>query len=283
MPAFDTPEPISLEIDLAVGDVRLMAAERDTTTIEVRPTDPGRDQDVRAAEQTRVERTATGLLVRAPRPRTLGLFGKPGSVDVIIELPAGSQVQGEASMAAFRATGPLGECRIKTAGAIQLDQAGLAHLRTGIGGIEVTRVSGAAEVSTGSGRIRLGEVDGPAVVKNSNGDSWIGAVTGDLHVRSSNGPVSVGRAAAGVDVRTANGDIRIGEVASGIAALRTPAGEIEVGIAAGTAARLDLYTQFGRVHNELTEADGPGSGDQVVELQARTSTGDIVIRRAQPQ
>jgi Putative adhesin len=283
MPAFDTPEPISLEIDLVVGDVRITAGARDDTTVEVRPTDPGHDQDVRAAEQTRVERTAAGILVRAPRPRTLGLFGKPGSVDVIIGLPAGSQVRGEASVAAFRTTGPLGECRIKTVGAIQLDQVGPAHLRTGAGGIEVTRARGPAEVSTGTGRIALGEVDGPAVVSSSNGEIRIGAVTGDLRVRSANGTISVGQAAAGVDARTANGEIRIGEVISGLAVLRTSSGEIEVGVSAGTAARLDLYTQHGRVLNELTEADGPGAGDQVAELQARTSYGDIVIRRSQQQ
>jgi DUF4097 and DUF4098 domain-containing protein YvlB len=283
MPAFDTPEPITIEIDLVVGDVRITAGERADTTVAVRPTDAGLDQDVRAAEQTRVERTAAGLLVRAPRPRALSLFGKPGSVDVTIGLPAGSRVRGEVAAGAFRTSGPLGECRIKTsAGAIQLDQAGPVDLRTSAGGIEVTRVTGPAEVSAGSGRVRLGEVDGPAVISTTNGESWIGAVTGDLHVRASNGPVFVGRAGGGVDARTSNGDIRIGELTRGTAVLRTGFGEIEAGIGAGTAARLDLYTQFGSVHNELTEAGGPGPADQVLELQARTSYGDIVLRRPAP-
>ena len=131
--------------------------------------------------------------------------------------------------------------------------------------------------------MRLGEIDGPAVVKTSNGEGWIGAVTGDLQSGQSTARSPSAARPPGVDARTANGDIRIGEVSSGLVVLRTPPGEIEVGISAGTAAQLDLYTQYGRVHNELTAADGPGSGDRVVELQARTSYGDIVIRRAQPQ
>ena len=57
-------------------------------------------------------------------------------------------------------------------------------------------------------------------------------------------------------------------------------GEIEVGIQAGTAARLDVHTQFGRIHNQLDSSDGPGSSDQTVEVSARTSYGDIVIRRS---
>jgi DUF4097 and DUF4098 domain-containing protein YvlB len=281
MPAFDTPEAITVEIDLVVGDVRITAGERDTTVIEVAPSDPAESLDVRAADQTRVERTAAGLLIRAPRPRNLGLFGRAGSVDVTVELPAGSSVRGDASVAAFRATGRLGECRIKTStGSIQLGQAGPADLRTGAGAIEADRIDGPAEVSTGSGRVRLGEVHGPAVVRNSNGESWIGAVTGDLKVSGANGPVSVGHAAAGVDASTGNGDIRIGEVTRGTAALKTGFGEIEIGLSAGTAARLDLYTHFGRVHNQLSQADGPQDSDQVVEVRARTSHGDIVLRRS---
>jgi len=38
--------------------------------------------------------------------------------------------------------------------------------------------------------------------------------------------------------------------------------------------------QFGRVHNYLDTADSPEAPEEVVEVHARTSHGDIVIRRA---
>jgi hypothetical protein len=57
-------------------------------------------------------------------------------------------------------------------------------------------------------------------------------------------------------------------------------GQIEVGIHEGTAARLDVSTQFGRVRNDLDIADRPASTDETVDIQARTSYGDVVIRRA---
>jgi DUF4097 and DUF4098 domain-containing protein YvlB len=281
MPAFDTPEPITVEIDLVIGDVRITASDRRDTVVDIRPSDGSQELDVRAAEQTRVERTATGLLVKAPRQRSLGLFGRAGSVDVTIGLPDGSNVRGDTAMAAFRGAGQLGECRVRTStGPIQLDRAGPVDLHTSIGAIEVDHVAGRAEVSTGSGRVRLGEVDGPAVIKNSNGDSWIGAVAGDLRVNAANGQVSVGRAGADVDASTANGDVRVAEVTHGSASLKTGLGEIEVGIHEGTAARLDVYTQFGRVHNQLQATDSPEPSDEVVEVRARTSYGDIVIRRS---
>ena len=98
------------------------------------------------------------------------------------------------------------------------------------------------------------------MVKNSNGDTWIGEVTGDLRVNAANGDIAVDRAGAGVAAKTANGDVRLGEVARGSASLKTGFGEIEVGIRDGTAAWLDVNTQFGQVHNELDASDGPGPG-----------------------
>src|SRR5579859_7125673 len=102
LPAFATPDPIAVSIELSVGDVRVVASDRADTVVQISPSDPSRDADVRDAGLTRVERTPVGLLIRAPRPRGLGLLGKPGSVDVTIELPAGSSLHGDSSVAAFR-------------------------------------------------------------------------------------------------------------------------------------------------------------------------------------
>ena len=281
MPTFETPGPISAVIDLVVGDARITASDRDDTVVEIRPSDASHEQDVRVAEQTRVEYSAGRLLITAPRQRALSLFGRPGSINVTIDLPSGSDVYGDASVVAFRCTGRLGECRVKTsAGDVQLEQTGPLEVNTGAGAIAVDRAVGPAEISTGSGRVRLGQIDGTAVIKNSNGDSWIGEVTGDLRVNAANGDISVGHADAGVTASTANGDVRVGELMRGEASLKTGFGEIEVGIHAGTAARLDVHTGFGQIRNQMDASDGPGPSDQTVEVRARTSYGDIVIRRA---
>ncbi|HYB88140.1 MAG TPA: DUF4097 family beta strand repeat-containing protein [Streptosporangiaceae bacterium] len=281
MPTFDTPEPISAVVELVVGDARITASDRDDTVVEIQPTDSSDEADVRAAQQTRVEYTAGRLLVRAPRQRGLGLFGKPGSVDVTIDLPTGSHLHGDAAVAAFHCAGRLGECRIKTAtGDVQLEYTGPLEVNTGAGAIAADRVAGPAEITTGSGRVRLREIDGTAVIKNSNGDSWIGEAAGDLRVNAANGSISVDHANADVNASTANGDVRIGGVTRGSASLKTSMGEIEVGIHPGTAARLDVHTQFGRIQNHLDAANGPGPSDQTVDVSARTSYGDIVIRRS---
>jgi len=55
MPTFETPGPISATIDIAVGDVRISAADRAATVVEVRPSDSSNGEDVKAAHRTRVD------------------------------------------------------------------------------------------------------------------------------------------------------------------------------------------------------------------------------------
>ena len=127
--------------------------------------------------------------------------------------------------------------------------------------------------------VRIGEIDGSAVVKNSNGDTWIGVVAGDLRRQRANGNIAVDARRPASSPSTANGDVRLGEVARARSWLETTIGDLEVGIREGTAAWLDLHTPVRSVHNALDAADAPEASDETVEVRARTSFGDIVIRR----
>ena len=279
MPTFATPEPISVTLDLAVGDVRFTAGDRVDTVVEVRPTDRSRDLDVEAAAATRVNYSTGALVIKGPKPR--GLRHKVGSIDVTIELPARSSVHASAAMADFHGQGRLGECRFKTAaGHIRLDQTGSLHLSTAAGHITVDDVSGNVEISTGSGEVRIREIDGTAVIKNSNGDSWVGDISGDVRVNSANGSIAVDKALGAVDAKTANGNVRLGEVVRGSVGLETAMGELEVGIREGTAAFLDVRTTFGAVRSSLAASDGPEKSEESVDVRARTAFGDILIHRA---
>jgi DUF4097 and DUF4098 domain-containing protein YvlB len=152
-------------------------------------------------------------------------------------------------------------------------------VNTSAGNVTVDRIVGRGEI-TGSGQVRIREIDGPAAIKNLNGAIWVGEVTGDFRCNTANGDISVDRALGAVIAKTANGAVRIGEVTRGAIEISTAYGELEVGIREGTAAMLDAHSHFGSVRNSLTATDGPQPSDQTVEVRARTSYGDIVIRRS---
>jgi Toastrack DUF4097 len=284
MKTFETPEPISVTLELGVGDLRVVASERTDTAVDVRPSDPSNRSDVLAAEQTRVEYANGRLLVRAPKGwRKWSPLGPRGhdSIDVLIEIPNGSSVSGQMAVGAMGSTGRIGRCAFRTGvGSIRVDEAGSVELKTGAGDIVVDRVDGAADVTTGSGAVALASVDGRAVVKNGNGETWLGEVTGEARVNAANGGISIDRARANAVAKTANGGVRLGRVERGAVVAQTAFGSVEVGVADHVAAWLDLDTKFGTVLNDLGEAERPEPSEETVEVHAQTSMGDIVIRRS---
>lgn len=284
MPTFDTPDPISVDVELGVGDIRIEAGDRTETVVDVRPSDPAKKADVTAAEQTRVEYASGHLLVKAPSVsgwRQWMPHRGSESIDVVIALPEGSSVRVEAGVAALHGRGRIGECRCKVGvGDVQLHESGPVDIKTGAGDISLERVVGRAQIVTGSGGVRVGSVGGTAAVKNSNGETWIDEVTGDARVSAANGSISIDRAHEGIVAKTAMGDVRIGDVARGTAVAQSAMGDIEVGIREGVAAWLELDTKFGQVHNDLDASESPGASEDTVEVHASTSFGDVLVRRS---
>ncbi|MEU2156576.1 DUF4097 family beta strand repeat-containing protein [Streptomyces sp. NPDC019396] len=279
MPSFDTPEPISATAHVEAGSIQFTAGDRIDTLVEVRPRDPKRDQDVRAAEQTEVTYASGVLTVRTPKQRYL--FGRTGTVDVAVELPTGSRVDMTGAWAQVLGEGRLGEVRVKTsAGDVRLDATGPLHLTASHGSITVDRVEGMAEITTSSGSLRVGTVDGPAVLKNSHGTTTVGIATGDLRVSGANGDIDITRAEGSVTATTAHGTLRVAEVARGTVQLETSYGAIEVGVREGTAAWLDVSSGAGQVRNTLEASGTPEEAEDTVRVRARTRFGNIDVRRA---
>ncbi|CAL9521438.1 DUF4097 family beta strand repeat-containing protein [Streptomyces sp. enrichment culture] len=278
MPSFDTPRPIAVTAHVGAGSVRFTASDRPDTVVEVRPGDPKRDKDVRAAEQTEVS-YASGVLTISTKERRF--IGPTGTVDVTVELPAGSRVDTVGSWTQVLGEGRLGEVRVKTPGGdVRLDTTGPLRLDASHGSVTVDRVEGSAEITTSSGSVRVGVIEGPAVLKNSHGSTTVGAALGDLRVKNANGDINVARAEASLTATTAHGTLRVDEVARGEIRLETSYGAIEVGVRAGTAAWLDVQSSGGLVRNTLTASGSPAQTEETVKVHARTRYGNIDVRRA---
>jgi hypothetical protein len=280
MTTFQTSGPVAAGIDLAVGDVRVAAEDRADTTVQVRPSDPRNTDDREAAEGTRVTFEDGRLEVRVPRLRGWRTLRGGGSVDVEVALPAGSDVRATGASADFACVGRLGECRIKTGlGQVRVDESGALDVRSGVGDVTVGRATARAQVTAGSGEVRLGALDAGGAVKNANGATWVGAAGGELRINAANGDVAVDRSEADLTAKSANGSVRLREAVRGSVVLETRIGDVEVGIREGTVAWLDANATAGKVRNTLQPGAAPEPGSETVQVRARTSVGEIVIRR----
>src|SRR5580693_5241964 len=141
--SFNTPSPIAVTLDLYVADVRFAVSDRTDTSVDVRPSNPDKVADIKAAENTRVEyddATKTlSIVSRKPRNRFVNFSSKcPESIDVVIQLPTDSDVRGEAGLGDFQSDGTLGVVVLKTdVGAVRLAETGPLSFRGGVGEITV--------------------------------------------------------------------------------------------------------------------------------------------------
>lgn len=218
MQEFDTPAAITAVLDIPAGRVRLIAADRADTVVEVLPADPSKDRDVKAAERTTVA-YGDGVLRIGAAPAKNRVLGSSGSVEVTVQLPAGSRVEARTAAAEFRGVGRLGEVAFEGAqGSVKLDESADARLTLLAGDISVGRLGGSAEISTRQGDLRIAEaVRGSVVLRTEAGDISVGAArgvsacldAGTSHGRIHNALHSTEGAADRLEIRatTAHGDI----------------------------------------------------------------------------
>ncbi|MFJ4875462.1 DUF4097 family beta strand repeat-containing protein [Streptomyces sp. NPDC088745] len=216
MQTFATAAPVTAHLDLPAGSIRLIAADRADTTVDVRPADPAKSRDVKAAESTSVSYENGVLRVTAPEAKK---FGPSGAVEVTVQLPAGSHVEATTATAEFRGVGRLGDVTYESAhGQVKLDETAAARLSLQAGDIQVGRLNGAARLSTAKGDLTVAEaVRGEVALHTEHGDITVGAArgtdatldAGTAYGRVSNTLRNAGTSDAVLTVRatTSHGDI----------------------------------------------------------------------------
>jgi DUF4097 and DUF4098 domain-containing protein YvlB len=264
MPSFPTPEPITLDVEVAAGLVHVTTADRDETVVDVRPRDAARPGDVSAAEQTRVEFRHNRLTVKTPMPWIM--LGRRASVDIEVALPTNSRLNAAVASAGFHAEGRYAECRLSSAS----------------GDVSVESVHGNIKADSASGAISVGHVVGAVSVSTASGDAVVGDLHGDLRFQTASGRLTVDRLHGHLNCQSASGGATVTTAVEGGVSMQTASGELTVGIPEGTAAQLDLRTRSGAVTNTLQPADGPAAGDHTLAVHARTASGDITIHRTAP-
>ncbi|MGW4873709.1 DUF4097 family beta strand repeat-containing protein [Streptomyces chartreusis] len=216
MQKFDTPAPISAVLNIPAGRVQVIAADRTDTTVEIRPANPSKNRDTKTADQTEITYTDGILRIHTPEPDNQ-LLGHPGSVEITIQLPAGSHIEAKTAATELRGVGRLGN--ITCDGAYRhtkIDEAAGVRLTATDSDIEIGRLTGPAHITTARGAIRITEaVAGTLELRTQSGDITVGAATGvsaSLDASTGYGRISNtlkndGTTALDIRATTSHGDI----------------------------------------------------------------------------
>ncbi|WP_314250481.1 DUF4097 family beta strand repeat-containing protein [Streptomyces kutzneri] len=218
MQKFATAAPIAAVLDVPAGLIRFIAADRADTTVEILPADASKGRDVKAAEQTTAE-YGDGVLRITAAPAKNRILGNPGSVEITVQLPAGSRVEAKTAAAEFRGVGRLGDVTFEAAqGTVKLDETASAHLTLMAGDVSVGRLGGPAQITTQKGDLQIAEAQrGTVELSTQAGDITVGTArgisatldAGTAYGRIHNALTNTDGAAAGLTIRatTSYGDI----------------------------------------------------------------------------
>jgi DUF4097 and DUF4098 domain-containing protein YvlB len=247
---FHTPLPLELEVGIPSGDIDIETTEGEESHIVV-------EGDERLLSEVEIRQDGNRVVVAY---RGKGKFGFSFSPFTLVW---GEDLR-------VRATVPHGAgVKVKTASA-----------DTGVSG----RV-GSLEINSVSGDVRVrGEVGGGATVKTVSGDAQLDRVGGNLSVQAVSGDVRVGPIGGSADTKTVSGDVRLEAVSAGDVRFTSVSGDIEIGIAQGSAVDVDAGSTSGDLSSEVPLGSDPldagdGSAPTVV-LRGRTVSGDVKVFRA---
>lgn len=268
---FDTPEPISLYVELGEGDLTLRTHASAQTVVDV--TGEG-------AEDVSVELRGDQLAVVAPRRRA-GFFGRRDELRVDVSLPEASALTTKLGSADVTATGRLGEVAVRTgSGDVTLEQlAGEGLIETGSGDVLVARAGADLRVKSGSGDIRLDLAEGDVTVSTGSGDIELGTTHGTVQVKSGSGDLRVREAHDEVALSTASGDLVVDRIHRGALRASNVSGDISIGVPSGIPVWTDISSVTGSVRSNLVGAGQPGEGQDYIELRAKTVSGDVSLEQ----
>lgn len=179
MQKFDTAAPVTAVVDIAAGRIQFIAADRTDTTVEVRPANPTKSRDVKAAEQVTVGFEDGVLRVKAAAAKNR-LLGSSGAVEVTVQVPTGSRVEAKAAAAEFRGVGRLGDVDFEGGHrTVKIDETTGARLRGLDADIVIGRLTGPGEISTQQGNVNITEATGGALTLSTQ--------QGDINVTAGRG------------------------------------------------------------------------------------------------
>jgi hypothetical protein len=247
---FHTPLPLELEVGIPSGDIEVETTEGEESNITV-------DGDDRLLEDVEIRHDGDRIVVAY---RGKGKFGFSLSP---LTLVFGSELRVRASI-------PHGAgVKVKTASAD-------TDLHGHFGPLGINSVSGDVRAR--------GEITGTASLKTVSGDAELDRIEGNVSAHTVSGDLRIGPIAGSADLKTVSGDLRLQSVTVGDVHFSSVSGDIEIGIANGSALDVDAGSTSGDLSSEVPLASEPLAGEgeaaPTVVLRGRTVSGDVKVFRA---
>ena len=265
--SFEVQGPVELDVRLASGDIEIDPTLDGRVEVDLVAHD---EESQRLVDGARIELNPHGhrptVVVDVPQKRgfTFSLVGRSG-IECRIRCPHDSGLAVRTKSADILARGTLGGLNVATAS----------------GDIEVERVSGGINVKSASSDFRAREALDGVTVQTASGDIDLEIARGPVNVTSVSGDISIGEAYDNVSANTVSGDQDHRAVMRGVVAAHTVSGDVTIGVRRGSKAFLDCQTVSGDTSSELElTGDAPAGDGPLVEIRAKTVSGDIRITRA---
>jgi DUF4097 and DUF4098 domain-containing protein YvlB len=267
--AFDVSGPAEIDVRLASGDIEVEPTLEGRIEVELVAYD---EESQKLVDEARIElhdhHGRPQLIVDVPN-KSRGfsfalVFGRSG-ISCRIRCPQGSLLSVRSKSADVRATGTLGGLNVATAS----------------GDVEASVVDGGLSVKSASGDVRAREIHGGASVQTASGDIDLDIVHGAISVATASGDLTIGEAYGDVSANTVSGDQEHGAVLQGNIAAHSVSGDVTIGVRRGSKVHLDCNTISGDTSSELElSTEAPAGDGPLVEIRAKTVSGDIRITRA---
>jgi DUF4097 and DUF4098 domain-containing protein YvlB len=264
---FEVQGPVELDVRLASGDIEVDPSAEGRVEVELVAHD---EESQRLIDNARIELNSHGhrptVLVDVPQKRgfSISIFGRSG-IECRIRCPHDSGLAVRTKSADISTRGTLGGLNVATAS----------------GDLDIDRVSGGVNVKSASSDFTAREVAGGVNIQTASGDIDLSIARGPVNVTSVSGDISIGEAYDNVNANSVSGDQDHGAVMQGIVAAHSVSGDVTIAVRRGSKAFLDCTTVSGDTTSELElTSDAPAGEGPLVEIRAKTVSGDIRITRA---
>lgn len=262
--AFDIDGPAQLEIRLASGDIEIDPTLDGRVEVELTAHD---EESQRLVDDARIEQTGHQVTVDVPQRRggfSFSIFGRSG-ITCRVRCPEGSSVSARTKSADVTARGTIGGLSVQTAS----------------GDVSARTVTGSLNAKSASGDITVEHVGGSVNAQTASGDVSVVSVRGTVNAQSASGDVEIEEAYDNVNATVVSGDLSLGAVMTGDVHAQAVSGDVRIGVRRGSRVFLDCNTLSGDTSSELElQTDAPGGEGPLVEIRAKTVSGDIRITRA---